>query len=94
MFDKIKLMVNKILSILSEENFSVSLLRSTAMLSQVKISVGCHTDFSELTIKPALVNGFEVKVDFFRSFSKIISIPKSSSKKKGNFDRIKFPIFY
>ena len=60
-------MVNKMLSILSEEILSVSLLRSTSMPSQVRTLGGCHTDFSELTIKPALVNEFKAKMDFSRT---------------------------
>ena len=55
-FDEMKSVVNKMLSILLEEILSVSLLRSNSMPSQVRILVGYHTDFSELTMKPALVN--------------------------------------
>ena len=87
-------MVNKMLSILSEGILSVSLLRLTSMPSQVRTLVGCHTDLSELIIKPALVNEFGTKVDFSRVFSKVLSIPRPSSKKTGNFYGIKSPIFY
>ena len=54
-FDEMKSVVNKMLSILLEEILSVSLLRSNSMPSQVRILVGYHTDFSELTMKPAIV---------------------------------------
>ena len=64
-------MVNKMLSILSEEILSVSLLRSTSIRSQVRVLLGSHTDFSELTIKPVLVNEFKRKVYFFKAFSKM-----------------------
>ena len=78
-------MVNNILSILSEETLSVSLLRSTSMPSQVRTLAGFHTDFSELIIKPALVNEFKTKVDFSRAFSKVLSIPRPSTKKQAIF---------
>ena len=58
------------LSILSEEILSVSLLRSTSMPSQVRTLVGCHTDFSELTIKSALVHEFRQKWIFSGPFQK------------------------
>ena len=73
------------LPILSVEILSVSLLRSTSLSSQVKNLVGCHIDFSELTIKPALVNEFETKVDFSRACSKVLSIRRPSSKKQTIF---------
>ena len=78
-------MLNKMLSILSDEILSVSLLRSTSMPSQVRTLVGCHTDLSELIIKPALVNEFDTKVDFSRAFSKVLSIRRPSSKKQTIF---------
>ena len=78
-------MVNNILSILSEEILSVSLLRSTSMPSQVRTLAGFHTNFSELIIKPALVNEFKTKVDFSRAFSKVLSIPRPSTKKQAIF---------
>ena len=68
-------MVNKMLSILSEEILSVSLFRSTLMPNQVRTLVGCHSDLSELIIKPLLVNELDIKVDFSRAFSKVLSIP-------------------
>ena len=60
-------------SILSEEILSVSLLRSSmpSQGSQGRILVGSHTNFSTLTIKPALVYEFETKVGISRAFSKI-----------------------
>ena len=93
-FDKLNSMVNKMLSILLKEILSVSLLRSTSMPSQVRTLVGCHIDLSELIMKPALVNKFYTKVDFSRVFSKVLFIPRPSSKKTGNFYGIKSPIFY
>ena len=81
------------LSILSEEILSVSLLRSTSMPSQVRTLVGCHIDFSELTIKPALVNEFETKVNFSRAFSKVLSIPRPSSKKQVIFMELNLQYF-
>ena len=88
-FDKIKSMVNKILSIFLEETLSVSLLRLTSMPSQVRTLIGCHTDFSKLTIKPVLVNEFGTKVDFSRAFSKVLSLPRPSSKEKAIFIELK-----
>ena len=55
------------------------------MLSQVRALIGCHTDFSELTIKSALVNEFETKMNFSRAFSKVLSIPRPPSKKEAIF---------
>ena len=69
-FDKINSMENKMLSILPEEILKVSLSRSTSMPSQVRFLVDCHTDLSELTIKPALANEIEPKVDFSRPLQK------------------------
>ena len=92
-FDKINSMVNKMLSILLDEILSVSLLRSTSILSQVRTLVGCHTDLSELTIKPALVNQFETKVDFSSAFSKMLSIPRPSSKKEAIFMELNLQYF-
>ena len=69
-FDNINSMENKMVSILSEEILKVLLLRSTAMPSQVRFLVGCHTDLSELAIKPALANELEPKVDFSRPLQK------------------------
>ena len=85
-------MVNKMLSILSEEILSV-LLRSTSMPSQVRTLVACHTDLSELIIKPALVNEFDTKVDFSRAFSKVLSIPRPSSKKQAIFMELNLQYF-
>ena len=86
-------MVNNILSILSEEILSVSLLRSTSMPSQVRTLVGCHTDFSELIIKLASVNKFKTKVDFSRAFSKMLSMPRPSSKKQAIFMELNIQYF-
>ena len=80
------------LSILSEEILSV-LLRSTSMTSQVRTLVACHTDLSELIIKPALVNEFDTKVDFSRAFSKVLSIPRPSSKKQAIFMELNLQYF-
>ena len=49
-------MLNKVLLVVLEEMLSVSLLRSTLMASQVRTLTNCHTNFSALTIKPALIN--------------------------------------
>ena len=75
-------MLNKVLLVVLEEMLSVSLLRSTSKASQVRTLINCHTDFSALTIKPALINEFKTKVDFSRNFSKELPIPKISSKKQ------------
>ena len=83
-FDKINSMENKILSILSEEILKVSLSRSISMPSQVRFLVGCHTDLSELTIKPALANEIEPKVDFSRPLQKCC-IYLGRHLKTGNF---------
>ena len=80
------------LSILSEEILSV-LLRSTSMPSQVRTLVACHIDLSELIIKPALVNEFDTKVDFSRAFSKVLSIPRPSSKKQAIFMELNLQYF-
>ena len=81
------------LSILSGEILSVSLLRSTSMPSQVRTLIGCYTNFSELLIKPALVYEFDAKVDFFRAFSKVLSIPRPSSKKQAIFMELNLQYF-
>ena len=80
------------LSILSEEILSI-LLGSTSMSSQVRTLVGCYTDFSELTIKLVLVNEFETKMYFSRAFSKVLSIPRSSSKKQAIFIELNLQYF-
>ena len=67
-------MVNKMLSIPSEEILSISLSRSTSMPSEVSTLVGCHTNLSEL-IKSALVNEFDKKVDFQGPFQKCYLYP-------------------
>ena len=81
------------LSILSEGILSVSLLRLTSMPSQVRTLVGCHTDLSELILKPALVNEFDTKVDFSRAFSKVLSITRPSSKKQAIFVELNLQYF-
>ena len=81
------------MSILSEEILSASLLRSTSMPSQGRTLVGCHTDLSELKIKPALANEFDTKVDFSRAFSKVLSIPRLSSKKQAIFLELNLQYF-
>ena len=86
-------MVNNMLPILSEEILSVSLLRSNSMLSQVRTLVGCHTSFSELIIKPALVNEFKRRVYFSRVFSKVLSISRPSSKKQTMFMELNLQYF-
>ena len=53
-FDKIKIIVNQMLSILSEDILRASSLRLTSMPGQVKILVGCYTGFSKLTKKTLL----------------------------------------
>ena len=72
-FDIIKSIVNKMVLPVSQE-ISVSILRSASMPSQVRTLVGYHTYFSEMTIKPGLVNEFETKVNFSRVFSKALPI--------------------
>ena len=86
-------MVNNILSILSEETLRVSLLRSTSMPSQVRTLVGYHTDFSELIIKPALVSEFKTKVESSRALSKVLPIPRPSSKKHAIFMELNLQYF-
>ena len=86
-------MVNKMLSILSEKILSVSSMKSASMPSQVRTLVGCHTNLSELITKPVLVNEFETKVDFPRAFSKMLSIPRPSSKKQAIFMELNLPYF-
>ena len=63
------------------------------MPSQVRTLAGFHTDFSELIIKPALVNEFKTKVDFSRAFSKVLSIPRPLSKKQAIFMELKLQYF-
>ena len=81
------------LSILSEEILSVSFLRSNSIPSQVRNLVGCHTDLSESVIKPALLNEFDTKTDFYRAFSKVLSIPRPSSKKQAIFMELNLQYF-
>ena len=68
-------------------------MRSTSIPSQVRTLVGCHTDLSELIIKPALVNEFDTKVDFSRAFSKVLSILRLSSKKQAIFMKLNLQYF-
>ena len=44
-------------------------------------------------IKPTLVNEFDTKVDFFRAFSKVLSIPRPSSKKQAIFMELNLQYF-
>ena len=81
------------LSILSEEILSVSFLRSNSIPSQVRNLVGCHTDLSESVIKPALLNEFDTKTDFSRAFSKVLSLPRPSSKKQAIFMELNHQYF-
>ena len=55
--------------------------------------VGCHTNFCELIIKPVLVYEFDTKVDFSRAFSKVLSIPRPSSKKQAIFMELNLQYF-
>ena len=86
-------MVDKMLSILSEEILSVSLLRSTSMPNQVRPLVGCYSDLSELIIKPVLVIELDTKVDFSRALLKVLSIPRPSSKNQAIFMELNLRYF-